>query len=194
MAFINSRLPNKIAAGFQGGPEFRTPIDQLQNSDEYRNKDWPYPLHRYSAEMGLFTDDDRRDLVAAIWVSAGAHGTFRFKDWNDYQAVNEPLSTTAGTMTPVQLVKVYTFGGTSFVRPVQLIVRAAVTRDGTGSVPGAYSDTTGLFTPSSNWEVGAHARSGEFDVLVRFANDYNPLTAQHRNARVTSIELREVTG
>lgn len=194
MAFINSRLPNRIAAGFQGGPEFRTSIEQLQNSDEYRNQDWPYPKHRYSAEMGLFSDEDRRDLVAAIWVSAGAFGTFRFKDWNDYQAVNEPIATVAGTMTPVQLVKVYTFGGTSFVRPVQLIVSAAVTRDGTTPVAGSYSDTTGLFTPSSNWVAGAHTWSGEFDVLVRFANDYNPLTARHRNARVTNIELREVTG
>ena len=194
MAFVNSRLPDRVAAGFQGGPEFRTQIDELQNSDEYRNKDWVYPRHRYSAEFGLFNDDDRRDLVAAIWVSAGAHGTFRFKDWNDYQAENEPIATVAGTMTPVQLVKVYTFGGTSFVRPVQLIVRAAVTRDGLTAVAGTYSDTTGLFTPSSNWVAGAHTWSGEFDVLVRFANDYNPLTARHRNARVTTIDLIEVTG
>ena len=193
MAFVNSRLPDRVAAGFQGGPEFNTDLDGLQNGDEYRNKNWVYPRHRYSAELGLFNDADREALVAAIWVSAGAFGTFRFKDWNDYQATDQPLSPSIGTMTPVQLQKTYTFGGSTFVRPVALIVRAVVKRDGS-AVAGSYSDTTGLFTPSSNWVAGTHTWDGEFDVLVRFANDYNPLTARHRLARVSTIDLLEVSG
>lgn len=192
MSFINERLPNRVAAGFTGGPEFNTAIDRLQNADEYRNKQWPFPRHKYSAQMGLFTDEDRRALLAALWVNAGAFGTFPFRDWMDYQAVAQPLSPSIGTTTPVQLQMTYTFGGTNFVRPVKLVTRAAVTRDG-GSVAGTFSTTTGLFTPSANWVAGVHVWNGEFDVLVRFASDYNPMTAAHRLAHTTTIELLEVT-
>lgn len=191
MTFYNARLPNRVAAGFQGGPEFSTAIVSLANGDEYRNKEWVYPRHRYSAELGLFDDASREELIAAIWLCAGAHGTLRFKDWNDYQVTASPLTVAAGTKTPVQLSKRYTFGGANFTRPVKLIVRAKVYEAGV-EVPGSYSDTTGLFTPTNNWGAGSHTWTGEFDVLVRFANDYNPLTARHRNARTTTIELVEV--
>jgi len=191
MTFYNARLPNKVAAGFQGGPEFKTEIVALANGDEYRNKEWIYPRHRYSAELGLFTDQDREDLIAALWLCAGAHGTFRFRDWNDYTVSNAPMTVSVGTKIPVQLTKSYTFGGSTFVRPLTLIVRASVLEDGV-AVAGSVSDTTGLFTPTNNWGAGLHTWSGEFDVLVRFANDYSALTARHRLARVTTVDLVEV--
>src|SRR5690606_8435065 len=192
MTFFNARLPDRIAAGFQGGPDFLTNIVTLQNGDEFRNKEWAYPRHRYSAEMGLFSDADRRDLIAALWVLGGAFGTFRFRDWNDYEVSDQPLTVSAGTQTPVQLIKQYTFGGTTLTRQIKLPVRATVFEDG-NPVAGSLDTTTGLFTPSSNWGAGLITWSGEFDVLVRFANDYNPLTARHRNARTITIELQEVT-
>lgn len=192
MAFYNARLPDRVAAGFQGGPEFLTTIAALQNGDEFRNKEWAYPRHRYSAELGLFSDSDRAELLAALWVCAGAHGTFRFRDWNDYQVTNQVLTVSAGTQTPVQLIKQYTFGGTTLTRNITLPYRATVYEDGV-EVAGSVDDDTGLFTPSSNWGTGLITWSGEFDVLVRFANDYNPLTARHRNARTITIELQEVT-
>ena len=192
MAFFNARLPDKVAAGFQGGPEFLTNIVRLQNGDEFRNKEWAYPRHRYSAEMGLFTDADRRDLLAALWVLGGAHGTFRFRDWNDYEVSGQALTVSVGTQTPVQLIKQYTFGGTTLTRQIKLPVRATVF-EGATPVAGSLNTETGLFTPTSNWGSGAITWSGEFDVLVRFASDYNPLTAQHRKARTATIELQEVT-
>jgi uncharacterized protein (TIGR02217 family) len=191
MTFYNTRLPDKIAAGFSGGPEFRTSIAMLQNGDEYRNKDWVYPRHRYSAELGIFDDTDHQALLGALMLTAGAWGTFRFKDWNDYTVTDSPLTVTAATSNPVQLSKVYTFAGSTFTRPLALIVSATVYEDGV-EVAGTYSGTTGLFTPTDPWGAGEITWSGEFDVLVRFANDYNPLTARHRKARVQQIEIVEV--
>lgn len=191
MAFINARLPDRVAAGFQGGPEFNTVITDLANGNEFRNKAWVYPRHRYSAEMGLFNETDREVLIAVLWACAGRWGTFRFKDWNDYTATAQPLSPSIGTGTPVQLRKSYTFGATTITRDIKLVTRATVYRDGT-PVAGSYSDTTGLFTPSSNWVAGTHTWDGEFEVLVRFASDYNAMTASHRSARTSSIELQEV--
>lgn len=192
MTFYDAKLPERVAAGFQGGPVFNTSTEILQNGDEYRNKEWVYPKHRYSAELGLFNDEDREALIAAIWVCAGAWGTFRFKDWNDYTVTEATLTPVVGTMTPVQLAKFYTFGAGSFKRDLRLVTKAEVRRDGV-AVAGSFSTTTGLFTPSANWEAGAHDWSGEFEVLVKFANDYNPLTARHKKARVTSVELLEVS-
>jgi uncharacterized protein (TIGR02217 family) len=192
MTFFNARLPDRVAAGFSGGPEWKTAIAAMQNGDEYRNKEWAYPRHRYSAELGIFSDAEHEELLAALMVCAGAWGTFRFKDWNDFTVAGSALTVVPASQTPVQLTKRYTFGGTTFVRPLTLVRTAIVYEDGI-TVPGSVNETTGLFTPDSNWGAGEITWSGTFDVLVRFASDYNPLTARHRKARTQTLDLVEVT-
>jgi uncharacterized protein (TIGR02217 family) len=191
MAYINTRLDECVAYGFTGGPEWSTLIVPLDNGREQRNGQWLYPKHRYSAQYNNIPATDRADVLAAFHAARGQLHVFRFKDWNDFTATNEALSPSIGTTTPVQLVKTYSLGAQSTTRLIQAPVSATVYRNGS-PVAGTLDTTTGLFTPDSNWIAGTHTWSGEFDVWVRFASDYNAFTIGNWNAHTADIELIEV--
>jgi uncharacterized protein (TIGR02217 family) len=86
-------------------------------------------------------------LIAFFHARLGKLRAFRFKDWSDYTVTNEPLAPT-GAPT-VQLIKTYTSGPVSLVRPIYApVLSPAVTlRKNTGAFAGFTLDTTtGLVT------------------------------------------------
>lgn len=192
MAYINTRLDECVAYGFVGGPEWSTLEVQMDNGREQRNAQWLYPKHRYAAQYMNLLPAAMAEILAAFHACRGKLHAFRFKDWNDYTATNAALAPSIGTMTPVQLVKTYTFGGTSSTRLIQAPVAGAVVYRNGSPVSGTLDTATGLFTPSANWASGTHTWTGEFDVWVRFASDYNAFTIGNWQAHTADIELIEV--
>lgn len=191
MAFINTRLDDCVAYGFSGGPEWNTTVVKMDNGTEQRNAQWLYPNHRYTAQYMNLRPEHRDTILGAFHACRGQLHVFRFKDWNDYQATNEPLAPSIGTMTPVQLIKTYVFGSEDSTRLIQAPVSATVFRNG-APVSGSLDTSTGLFTPSSNWVAGTHTWSGEFDVWVRFESDFNAFTINNWQAHTADISLVEV--
>lgn len=193
MSFINERLPEDIAYGFSGGPRWSTTIVDHANGRENRNANWMYGRCEYTADINVFTAAQRKTLLNWVYAARGAWLAFRFKDWLDFEAVDEPLAPAIGTTTPVQLIKTYTVGATLATRLIRAPVAGTVTvyRDG-GPVAGTLDDTTGLFTPDAAWVAGTYTWSGQHDVWVRFLRDYNPLTIHRPNGTAFSIDLIEV--
>lgn len=193
MTYINTRLDDRVAYGFTGGPEWSTQVVMLDNGREQRNAQWLYPRHRYSAEYRNLAPERRQQVLAAFYAARGQAYPFRFKDWNDYTASNEPIAPAIGTSTPVQLVKTYAFGGQASTRLIQAPVAGTVTvfRNGT-PVSGTLDDETGLFAPDSAWTAGTYTWSGQFDVWVRFASDYNAFSLENVGVGSAAIELIEV--
>ena len=190
---INTRMEWRLAQGFIGGPEWSTRIVSLANGSEVRNKGWTYPRHRYTASVGAFSERDREALRTMFYVTAGQWAAFRFKDPIDHQANAEQFATVSGTMTPVQLVKNYEFGGETCVRRIQGPVASTVSvMSGATPIPGTVDETTGMFTPSINWPAVFATWSGMFDVWVRFTSDYGAFTAVTPNVLTADIELTEV--
>lgn len=101
-----------------GAPQWSTRVSPLANGREKRNKEWQYPLQKYTANIAAFTEAARNEMLGLFYVCAGQWGAFRFSDRVDYLANGETITVTAGTKTPAQLVKTYTFGSTSFSRPI----------------------------------------------------------------------------
>ncbi|WP_064746813.1 DUF2460 domain-containing protein [Lysobacter antibioticus] len=192
MAFINSRLSSCVAYGFSGGPEYSTLVVPLDNGREQRNRQWLYPLHRYSAQFLHLAKDAQAEIIAVFHAAVGRLYAFRFKDWNDYTAVAEPIAPAIGTSQPVQLVKTYVFGAAATTRLIQAPVGGVVVKRNGVAVAGTLDTTTGLFTPSSPWTSGAYTWDGEFDVWVRFASDHNAFAIGGPNASTSDIELVEV--
>lgn len=192
MDFINTRISKCVAYGFSGGPEYSTLIVSLDNGREQRNRRWRYPRHRYSATYMNLSPEAQREIVSVFHSVAGQWSAFRFKDWNDYQAVGEPLAPTVGTSNPVQLIKTYTFGAASNTRLIQAPIAGAVIKRNGSPVAGTLDTATGLFTPSAPWAAGTYTWDGEFDVWVRFASDYNAFSIGAPNARTSDVELIEV--
>lgn len=166
---------------------------QLASGREKRNKEWAYPLQKYTASLAVFTPADRAELLGLFYACAGQWGAFRFSDRVDFVASAESITTEAGTKTPAQLMKNYAFGGTTFARPIQAPVSGTVSVVSGGSaIAGTCDYTTGLFTPTDNWPATTAQWTGQFDVWTRFASDYVPLTAIRTDLLTADIELMEV--
>lgn len=198
MSFVNVRLSDRVAFGFTGGPEWYTQIDNLEGGGEVRNAGWKYPRHRYTAQFMNFLDKERTEIQHAFYAVRGRWLAFRFKDHGDFRAVDEPLAVVEGTRTPAQLTKTYRMGPVHTVRRIQAPVGSTVVvRDAAGDpVAGALDAETGLFTPASDWGAGQHTWSGEFDVWVRFDNDFNAFAITNKSGEsfvgTADIELVEV--
>jgi hypothetical protein len=86
-------------------------------------------------------------LIAFFHARMGRLRAFRFKDWSDYTATNEPLAPTG--VPTVQLQKTYSSGGLNMIRPIYApVLSPAVTlRKNAGAFVGFTLDTTtGLVT------------------------------------------------
>lgn len=180
MSFIDARLDDCVAEGFIGGPEWSTLVTPLDNGREVRNAQWLYPRHRYSAQYMNLQSDARDEILAAFHACRGQLHAFRFRDWNDYTATDQPLVNSGGVW---RLAKEYAFGAESSIRLIQAPSSVVLT-GGAGTIDmetGIYSgDGTGV-----TW-------SGEFDVWVRFESDYNAFTIGDWDAHTADVALVEV--
>lgn len=195
MSFIEARLDECVAFGFSIDPAYDTQIIALDNGKEQRNVNRTQALRRFAATYQNFTPTEFAVLLATFHAAAGSAYGFRFKDWSDYQVTLGALGLTPGAnLTPVQLVKVYTFGLQSRSRKITKPVAGTVTVYQNGVAKAGTIDTaTGLFTPTTNWTAGATVTATfEFDVPVRFESDVMPSEYADRNAITTSCGLVEI--
>lgn len=194
MAFIETpRLLDRVRLGYSAGPEFDTQVVLLDNGKEQRNQNRVNPRRRFTVPFTNITPTQYSALLAAFFTAAGRANGFRFKDWLDYTATSEALGNTPGAnLTPVQLKKTYTNGAYSYVRTITKPVSATVYSNGVAKA-GTLDTVTGLFTPTTNWAAGeALTWTGEFDVPVRFENDFLPATWDNYQVRTVDVELVEL--
>jgi len=192
MSFIDTSFSDRVLAGFSGGPAFNTLHKRLRSGRSRRRALQEYPLHQFSADFASFNKAEKDELIAAIWVAMGSLHTFRFEDPNDHLASNEPLGLGDGTSDPIQLIKTYNFGPSSKTRLITLPRNVTMRADGVAFTDFTVDPLTGLVTPSAVWPSGDVLDwSGEFDVCVRFQDDYNPMIAVHAEIGELSIVLVE---
>ncbi|WP_170410242.1 DUF2460 domain-containing protein [Ruegeria arenilitoris] len=186
MNFHEVRFPASLSFGSVGGPERRTDIVTLANGFEERNTPWAHSRRRYDAGLGMRSLDDIETLVSFFEARQGQMFGFLWKDWSDYKSGaatadvamdDQVIARGDGTSTKFQLVKTYSSGGFSYVRPIVKPVLGTVRigleqdqmREG---VDFEVDLNSGLITftapPPEEVEVTA---GFEFDVPVRFDTD-----------------------
>jgi uncharacterized protein (TIGR02217 family) len=175
MAFVEVQFPSDISYGSAGGPEYATDIVASVGGYEQRNINWEQARARYNVAHGVKTKAQLDALIAFFRARKGrAHG-FRFKDWTDYQATNEPLGTGNGTQTQFQLVKRYVSGSVTDIRTIVKPVSGTVQvyKNAVLQTTGVSVDTvTGMVIFASAPAAGqAITASFQFDVPVRFDTD-----------------------
>lgn len=175
MSFVETQFPVDISYGSSGGPAYSTDVVVTQSGYEQRNINWEHARARYNVAHGVKTQSQLDTLIAFFRARKGrAHG-FRFKDWADYQAVNQLLGEGDGAVTEFQLVKTYTSGAVSETRLIHKPVSGSVLVyiDSVLVTSGVSVDcNTGLITFTTAPADGAEiAADFEFDVPVRFATD-----------------------
>lgn len=194
MAFIDARMNDVVAYGFEGGPEYLTNEVMLENGLRYADSARMYPTHKYNAQLDNLDDDRLKVVLNMIHACRGKLHNFMFKDWNDYQAENEPLvmpDDYVGTKKELQLYVVYNFAPAYTVRPIQALESAVIYKGGV-AIPGVLDKTRGTFVPTDNWAAGNdYTWSGEFYVWTHFTDDYVPATINSWRATTVNIDLME---
>ncbi len=194
MAFDNVRLPEDIERGAQGGPAFQTTIVALGTGREQRNVDWFAQRCSYDVSYGVQKKSDFIAVVKFFYARLGRARGFRFKDWTDYEAVNEQIGIGDGSTILFQLVKNYN----SLVTYQRKITRPVA---GTTSIrvngvitPFSINVDTGVVTINPAPAIAAViTASFEFDVPVRFDSDKLDLNARTWEvASIPSIEIVEL--
>jgi uncharacterized protein (TIGR02217 family) len=109
MSFIDLRFPENISFGSSYGPRWNTSIVTISSGFEQRNQEWSKSKYRGDVAYGIRTSQDMLDLIKFFHEVRGRAYSFRFKDWNDYEASDEQLVVTGSR--DIQLSKLYSFGG-----------------------------------------------------------------------------------
>ncbi|NVO55616.1 DUF2460 domain-containing protein [Rhodobacteraceae bacterium B1Z28] len=186
MNFHEVRFPASLSFGSVGGPERRTDIVTLANGFEERNTPWAHSRRRYDAGLGMRSLDDIEIMISFFEARQGQMFGFRWKDWSDFKSGaatadvekgDQVVARGDGVQTEFQLVKTYSSGGVSYVRPITKpvlgTVRLGLDQDEIQEGVDFDVDLThGLITfadpPPEQVEITA---GFEFDVPVRFDTD-----------------------
>ncbi len=186
MNFHEVRFPASLSFGSVGGPERRTDIVTLANGFEERNTPWAHSRRRYDAGLGMRSLDDVETLISFFEARQGQMFGFRWKDWSDFKSGaataevdkgDQVIAQGDGETTDFQLIKTYSSGGFSYVRPILKPVLGTVTlgldqdaqREGVDfEVDLATGRVMFSAPPPEQVEITA---GFEFDVPVRFDTD-----------------------
>jgi uncharacterized protein (TIGR02217 family) len=142
------QFPTQIGEGATGGPTFSTVVIVAGNGLEQRVPLYAHGRYEWNAATGLKSPTDMKVITAFFLCRQGRARGFRWKDWDDYIATDEPL-TIDGTPT-AQLVKTYSSGAVSYVRtifkPQQNIVPVTIKRNSSPYAAFTLDTTTGIVT------------------------------------------------
>jgi uncharacterized protein (TIGR02217 family) len=192
MSFVEVQFPSDISYGATGGPMFLTDVMATVSGHEQRNSKWSQARARYNVASGVKTETQWQALIAFFRARRGKAVGFRFKDWGDFKAVNQPLLSLGGTQ--YQLVKQYVSGAVVSERIITKPVAGTVKlyRNSLLQASGWSIDTaTGIITTSL---TGTLTVDFDFDVPVRFDTDELALSLDSFNAgswnNIPLIEVR----
>lgn len=181
MAFDDVRLPDRIAAGAIGGPEWSTSIVVTAGGHEVRNQNWAHPRGRWNISPALQSRADIESVLGFFRARRGRLRAFRFKDWSDFFVPRQQIGTTNGTQNQFQIVKAYG-SNPAYSRQIRLPVSGTVRcwvnnierTIGSGGNQFQVNTTTGIITIGSTLAAtnGQTVEAEcEFDVPVRFESD-----------------------
>ncbi len=208
------RLPVGLEKGSGFGPSFKNVIQEAISGNEQRFATWTKCRGMGDLSYGILSSTDPLgDYLAVLSLFRAHNGSlypFRFKDWADYQATNEPFGTGDGSTTAFQLTKTYdpslillsVAGSLQYVRDITLVVGAPTIKVNgvTKTVVTDYNiSSSGVVTfvsaPSSGSPATNITWTGEFDVPVRFDTDNLPVIMTMSDlASIRSIPIKEVIG
>jgi len=193
--FLDISFPDAVARGATGGPGFSTNVVTLGSGAEQRNIQWADARGEWNISTGIRTRAQMQAVIAHFYVVKGRGYSFRFKDWNDYDAADVSMQATDDDKV-WQLVKRYNVGGHEHVRPITKPVEGTVAIKVGGSpvTPSSIDYLTGLVTFASA-PGSAPTATFQFDVAARFDTDKLPVQAnawdQQVVPQINLIEVRE---
>lgn len=182
--FVEERLELGFDYGAVGGMAFKTEIVEVAEDREQRNALRYLPLGRWQLGERLLLESEVEAIQEVSYLKdfhaarRGSFQGFRFKDWSDYQAVNQLIGVGDGIKTQFQLRKAYAVGDAVFYRPITKVALQADWRIDIRFYPDGFESaitlekSTGIVTCDPALPLGCEmSASFEFDVPVWFESD-----------------------
>lgn len=197
MSFHEIRFLSELSKKAVGGPSFQTNIIELASGKEQRNINWQNARAKYAIAIKNLSNADAKKTLEFFYTRHGAAYGFRFKDWLDFEAVQQNIGTGNGVKTSFELIKNYTNNGINYTRRIFKPVEnsAKIFVDGAQINSGFTVDYINgkivFVTPPANGKI--ITTSFEFDVPVRFAADELKIAYDNlQNNSAKEIEFIEI--
>lgn len=192
--YLNVYFPVCEGYGWEGGPEFQTQIVTLQNGREFRNENFAVAQHRYTTNFLNISVEAANNIRKIFYVCRGRSRVFRYVDALDSTASQDDFAIGDGTTKTFQIGKFSIMDGVEYFRYVYALQEFTLYVNDVLTTSGYTVDMDrGTITFSSAPADNAVLSwSGEFDVWVRFDQDYLPFTLDNPNATNTQITLLEM--
>lgn len=211
MTIKSITFPEHLSTGTRLGPGYRTTIVQTASGAEYRNAQISKPLHRYDVRKAVQTAADVADLLDFYHQCEGSLYGFRFWDPYDHSTAsdhtgtpatgNATLGTGDGTNRFFQLVKVYSYGGSTKMRTITQpkVDTTVVALDGVAQTAGAdftVDTATGVVAFTTPPGAGRLVTGGcEFYVPCRFGRETDrwlAINGDQQIANLSQIVVEEI--
>lgn len=181
--FHEVRFPPDISYGAVGGPIFSTGVVTSMSGGEQRAQNWAMSRLKYDVSHGVKTKEQLDKLIAFFRARKGKAYGFRFKDWADYQADNQPCARVSVNPWRYQLQKQYVDdSGYTDLRTIKKPVAGTVKLYLDDSwIDAGYSVdyATGIVTFAADPGEAAVTASFEFDTPMRFDSDEMPISMEN---------------
>jgi uncharacterized protein (TIGR02217 family) len=199
MSSIDERLSDDIEAGAKRRARYSTDVVTADGGWEIRNERWAYPLMSYEFNFmpgDPVSDEQLEEVTNHFHVVGGMGGSFPFRDWRDYQCVDQVLGTGDGSNRYFQLYRNYTTGAITRRRIITRPDEATImVRVGGVSVGFTHVGKGLLFLNSAPALDAVVAADCDFDVLVRFDDDQLEYASISKDIdqimSITLVEVRE---
>lgn len=194
---INTRLTKRVEVGANRIDEEDIETVTTDGGNEVRNARTSGSLLRFEVGFPISKRDNATylEVRSAFKVCRGSLHSFKFRDWDDYQATDQQFGEGDGTTTVFSLYKNYAFGSESYSRRIyQPVTPIALKKDGVAVVSGySVSYTTGVVTFSVAPADGAVLTwTGEFDVPVRFDSSLQSAAVAIQLGHYEGLVFKEV--
>ena len=191
-SFTEERFPTDIQLGYTGGPEYNTNISTSSNGNETRNIFWNQPKYKYNISYAIKSEEDLQKIINFFRSKKGRAIGFRFKDYSDYKAIGEIIGISDGFRKKYKLCKDYSGIKRMIDKPVPGTVKIYVDNKLVTNYDIDY--TTGIIEFHSIPALDSIIKSDcEFDVPVRFENDYLPIINSNQDFYyIDNLNLVEV--
>jgi uncharacterized protein (TIGR02217 family) len=199
-SFAEVQFPAEISYGSKGGAMFSTDIVTTFSGHEQRNINWQMAKSRYDIGSGIKTPSQWQELISFFRSRYGRAIGFRYKDFADYQGINQLLGKGDEQKTKFQLVKHYVSGNAIYTRVINKPVKNSFCNIYVDSLVQTEEEinidfTKGIVTfnipPRIDEEIMADF---EFDVPVRFDTDHLDLSMDSFNigswGNIPLVEIR----
>lgn len=176
MSFIEERFDDDIEIGARRRPRYSTDSVGADGGWLVRNERWAYPLFNFEFNLmpGVVEDYDRLEAIQDMFhVAGGSAGSFLFRDWRDYQGVDQVLGAgDAFGTTGFQLYRNYTRGNLTRRRLITRPDDATIVLRADGLVvPFTHIEKGWIELDSDPGDGAVVAADFDFDLVVHFEDD-----------------------